>query len=165
MNGALYPRGDGGSCAGGLPDMKSFRSFTGKGAALKELIYSWNSHHVCAQTHPCIALTHQCLRLESCSCYEISQMTLQSHYGAFVLSLIKSVVFQIESIIYPFHVQILQCLIIWSLWVKAVIWVGFQCGEGKDPTGGGPSSGGGCLQSQHALQMERPAYPDFTSAA
>ena len=42
------------SCVGGLPDMKSFRSFTGKGVALKELIYTWNSH-VCVRTHPSIA--------------------------------------------------------------------------------------------------------------
>ena len=34
----VYTRGDGGSCVRGLPDIKSFRSFTEKGVALKELI-------------------------------------------------------------------------------------------------------------------------------
>ena len=93
ISGAIYTRG-GGSCAGGLPNMKSFRSFTGKGVALKELIYTWNSHvcvrnsvcgtlclcaelcvrnsRVCVRIHSNIALTHPCLCLESCSCYEIS---------------------------------------------------------------------------------------------
>ena len=40
---------------GGLPDIKSFGSFTEKDVALKELIYlfQWNSH-VCARTSPAL---------------------------------------------------------------------------------------------------------------
>lgn len=44
--------------------------FHGTGVALKELIYTWDSH-VCARTHHSVALSHPCLRFESCLSYVI----------------------------------------------------------------------------------------------
>ena len=59
-------------CAGGLPNMKSFRSFTDKRVALKELICTWNSH-ICAQT------PKHCTELPCLLCYEVSKMILPSY--------------------------------------------------------------------------------------
>ena len=54
----------------------AFQKLHGKGISLKELIYTCNSHF-CARTHPSIALTHPCLCLGSCSCYEMNKMIFQ----------------------------------------------------------------------------------------
>ena len=48
--------------------------------------------------------------------------------------------------------------------VQFLLFSSCQCGEREDPPGGRPGPSGSSLQSQHALQVERTAHPDFTSA-
>lgn len=43
--------------------------------------------------------------------------------------------------------------------------VSLQCCEGEDSSGGWQGPSGSCVQPEHALQVERPAHPDLTSAS
>ena len=45
------------------------------------------------------------------------------------------------------------------------MFLSFQCGEGEDSSGGRQGLSGGCVQPQHALQMERSTHPDLTSVS
>lgn len=50
------------------------------------------------------------------------------------------------------------------MWVLMTRCISFQCCERKDSSGGWQGPSGSCVQPQHALQVECPAYPDLTPA-
>lgn len=51
------------------------------------------------------------------------------------------------------------------MWVLMTRCISFQCCEGKDSSDRWQGPSGSCVQSQHALQVECPAYPDLTPAS
>lgn len=70
---------------------------------------------------------------------------------------------------HDFSLSVIFGLFFWSYTRdKNVYWhrmcFHFQCCERKDPTSGRQSPCRGCIQPQHALQVERPTHPDLTSA-